>query len=61
MHRELKTVNDADGIPVLEIVVEGDSITIYEADNMDREIRFPISLLPLLTQNLSAFKNGASM
>ncbi len=59
MHRELKTVNDADGIPVLEIVVEGDNVTIYEADNMDREIRFPISLLPLLTQNLTAFKNGA--
>jgi hypothetical protein len=59
MHRELKTVKDADGIPVLEIVVEGESVTIYEADDMDREIRFPITLLPILTKNLTGFKNGS--
>ncbi len=58
MHRELKTVTNTDGIPVLEIVIEGDSITIYEADNMDREIRFPVTLLPNLAQYLAAFKNG---
>ena len=60
MHRELKTVTNADGIPVLEIVIEGDSITIYEADNMDREIRFPLTLLPKLAENLKSFKNGRS-
>lgn len=60
MHRELKTVKNADGIPVLEIVVEGDNVTIYEADDMDREIRFPLSLLPLLRDNLKTFKNGAT-
>jgi hypothetical protein len=60
MHRQLKTVKDADGIPVLEIVVEGDSITIYEADNMDREIRFPLTLLPNLTEYLAGFKNGSA-
>lgn len=58
MHRELRTVVNSDGIPVLEIVVEGDSITIYEADDMDREIRFPITLLPKLMESLQAFKNG---
>lgn len=58
MHRELQTVTNADGIPVLEIVIEGDSITIYEADNMDREIRFPITLLPKLAENLKSFQNG---
>lgn len=60
MHRELRTVKDADGVPVLEIVVESGSVTIYEADDMDREIRFPVSLLPLLTENLKAFKNSSS-
>ncbi len=60
MHRELRTVNDADGIPVLEIVVEGDSVTIYEADDMDREIRFPTALLPRLTKYLDSFKNGTT-
>jgi hypothetical protein len=58
MHRELKTVKNADGIPVLEIVIEGHSITIYEADDMDREIRFPITLLPNLAENLKSLKNG---
>ncbi len=55
-HRELKTVNDADGIPVLEIVMEGDKVTIYEADDMDRQIRFPVSLLPHLTEHLKGLK-----
>ncbi len=60
MHREIKTVNDANGVPVLEIVIEGENVTIYEADDMDREIRFPITLLPLLTKNLQSCKNGAA-
>ncbi|MFZ0708244.1 MAG: hypothetical protein WAM71_21770 [Candidatus Korobacteraceae bacterium] len=60
MHRELKTVKDSDGVPVLEIVVEAGSITIYEADDMDRQIRFPLTLLPHLTENLKSFKNGAA-
>ena len=60
MHRELRTVLNADGVPVLEIVVEGDSITIYEADNMDREVRFPITLLPILTETLKSFNNGSA-
>jgi hypothetical protein len=60
MHRELKTVNDANGVPVLEIVVEGDNVTIYEADNMDREIRFPVALLPSLGEHLKACKNGTA-
>jgi hypothetical protein len=60
MHRELRTVNDADGIAVLEIVVEGDNVTIYEADDMDRHITFPAALLPHLAQHLTAFKNGAA-
>ncbi len=60
MHRELRTVKNADGIPVLEIVVEGESITIYEADDMDREIRFPVTLLPILNQHLTGFKNGSA-
>ena len=60
MHRELRTVKDSDGVPVLEIVVEAGSVTIYEADDMDREIRFPVSLLSHLAENLKSFKNGAA-
>ncbi len=56
MHRELRTVSDADGIPVLEIVKEGDSVTIYEADDMDRQIRFPVTLLAHLAEHLTDLK-----
>ncbi len=60
MHKELKTVCDADGIAVLEIVKEGDNITIYEADDMDRQIRFPVALLAHLAQHLTELKHGPS-
>ncbi len=56
MHRELKTVSDADGIPVLEIVKEGDNVTIYEADDMDRQIRFPVALLSSVAEHLTGLK-----
>jgi hypothetical protein len=57
MHRELKTVNDANGIPALEIVMEGDNVTIYEADDMDRQIRIPLELVSSLAEHLKALKN----
>lgn len=60
MQRELKTVCDADGIPVLEMVKEGDHLTIYEADDMDREIRFPLALLPILVEHLHQYQKKAS-
>ena len=59
MHRELKTVSNSDGIAVLEIVKEGDNVTIYEADDMDRHISFPVALLARLAENLTGFKSGA--
>lgn len=58
MHRELKTVNNSDGIAVLEIVKEGESVTIYEADDMDRHISFPVALLATLAEYLTGFKPG---
>jgi hypothetical protein len=60
MHRELKTVSNRDGIAVLEIVKEGESVTIYEADDMDRHISFPASLLASLATHLNGFKSGAT-
>jgi len=56
MHRELKTVTDANGVPVLEIVMEGDSVTIYEADDMDRQIRIPVGLVSSLADHLKDLK-----
>ncbi len=60
MHRELKTVCDSNGIPVLEIVQEGDSVTIYEADDMDRQIRFPVTLVATLVEHLASFQQSTS-
>jgi hypothetical protein len=58
--KELRTLCDTNGIPVLEIVKEGDSITIFEADDMDRQIRFPVALLTSLAEHLTALKQGAT-
>ena len=60
MQREFKTVCDTNGIAVLEIVKDGDHLTIYEADDMDREIRFPLSLVPVLLEQLQGYKQKAS-
>jgi hypothetical protein len=60
MHRQIKTLSNADGIPVLEMVREGDNVTIYEADDMDRQIRFPVALLSSLAEHLTALKQGAT-
>jgi len=60
MHRELKTVNNADGIAVLEIVKEGENVTIYEADDMDRHISFPAAILASLAAHLGGLKSGAA-
>jgi len=32
MARELRTVSDSSGVPILEVVKDGDNLTIYEAD-----------------------------
>ena len=61
MQRELRTVCDANGIAVLEIVREGDNLTIYEADDMDREIRFPLALVPILLEHLQHYKQKPSV
>ena len=60
MHRELKTVSNTDGIAVLEIVKEGDTVTIYEADDMDRHISFPATTLNALAEHLTGFKQGTT-
>ena len=52
----MKTVTDANGVPVLEIVMEGESVTIYEADDMDRQIRISVGLVSSLADHLKDLK-----
>jgi len=59
MHRELRTVCNSDGIAVLEIVREGENVTIYEADDMDRHISFPATVLTAFADYLTSLQQGA--
>jgi hypothetical protein len=52
MVKEIRTVNDSGGVPMLENVKEDGLVTIYEADDMDRQIHFPVSAIPVLISHL---------
>jgi len=54
--KELRTVCDIEGVPVLEVVKEADTITIFEADDMDQRIKFPTALIPTLVNYLVGLK-----
>ena len=56
MARELRTVLDEGGTPLLEIVRENSAVVIYEADDMDRQIQFPVSAIPALLDHLQQLK-----
>ena len=54
--RVVGTVSDNSGTAILEIVREEDTITIFEADDMDRQVKFPAALIPMLIQYLENLK-----
>jgi len=54
--RFVRTVSDSSGTPILEIIKEEDTITIFEADDMDHQVEFPSALIPVLIQYLENFK-----
>ena len=54
MSKELRTVTDMAGVPVLEIVREDDVVTIYEARDMDNQIRFATSDIAAILQQLGS-------
>jgi len=56
MVKEIRTVNDSGGVPVLEIVKEDGMLVVYEADDMDRQVQFPASLIPALIGFLENLK-----
>lgn len=56
MAKDLRTVCEAGGVPVLEIVKEDDVITIFEADDMDQQIKFPAAAIPALITYLESLK-----
>ena len=52
----IRTVFDNSGTAVLEIIKEEDTVTIFEADDMDRQVEFPSALTPVLIQCLGNLK-----
>jgi hypothetical protein len=54
--RLVRTVSDNSGTAILEIVKEEDTITIFEADDMDNQVKFPSGLIPVLIQYLENLK-----
>jgi len=52
----IRTVLDNSGTAVLEIIKEEDTMTIFEADDMDRQVEFPSALIPALIQYLENLK-----
>jgi hypothetical protein len=46
----------ADNTPELELVKEAGKVTIYEADDMDRQVSVPVSLIPQLIRALDELK-----
>jgi hypothetical protein len=56
MPKELRTVLNANKMPVLQIVKENEMLVIYEADDMDRQIDVPVSLIPVLISYLEELK-----
>lgn len=56
MPRELRTLLNANGTPLLELVKEDDVFVMYEADNMDRQVKLPVSAIPGLIKHLDDLK-----
>jgi len=56
MAKDIRTVCEAGGVPVLEIVKEEGTITIFEADDMDQRITFPAAVIPTLINYLESLK-----
>jgi len=56
MAREFRTLLDANGTPLLELVKENNVLVMYEADDMDRQVELPVSAIPGLIKHLDGLK-----
>jgi hypothetical protein len=54
--KEIRTVVNPSGMPLLELVKDEDEVVIYEADDMDRQISVPVSAIPELIKYLTDLK-----
>jgi len=52
-----RTVFNNGGVPVLEIVQQENTVTIFEAGDLDHQVRFPATLIPALIGCLEVFNS----
>jgi hypothetical protein len=52
MSKKLRTVLRSDGTPELQLVKDADTVVIYEADDMDRQVAIPVAVMPALIRAL---------
>ena len=52
--KNIRTVCDIEGTPILEIVKEDGTLTIFEADDMDSRVKFSAALIPVLINYLES-------
>ena len=56
MKSDIKTVKDADGVPVLLIIKQNNELLICETDNMNRNIKLRAAAAPSLLDILESFR-----
>lgn len=56
MKVDVKTLKDADGVPVLLIIKEKNELLICETDNMNSHIRLTAATAPWLAEILGSFR-----
>jgi hypothetical protein len=54
--KDMRTVCDIGGVPILEIIKEEGTITIFEADDMDQRVKFPAAVIPALINYLESLR-----
>jgi hypothetical protein len=57
---DIRTVNDKEGTPVLEVIKERNSLLICETNNMHRNVKLTLSEIPTLIDTLETLLSGPS-
>jgi hypothetical protein len=57
---EIRTVNDKEGTPVLEVIKERNTLLICETNNMLRNVKLTLSAIPTLIEALEMLLSETS-
>ena len=57
---DIRTVNDKEGTPVLEVIKERNTLLICESNNMHRNVKLTLSAIPTLIDALETLLSETS-